>query len=238
MLKNIGFVSSLTVALVSGAAVRSLAQEAPKPTVAIADVAVSPGAWTLPPPQLGAAIIQLLVDELVSARQFHVFDGEWLVPESETGGRVNVQRLREAATAKQVDYIVLGAVTAFSTSTNVSRAGGILPRPMGMGGYSRSGTQTAVAINFRIVDVRTGEIVTTAAAQGIGKRHSTGLGLLGIFRGLPLPIAAAAASHDVHARDAMLDEALRAAVHNAAQTLAQGAARLSAATEHQSTAAR
>src|SRR6266568_1492480 len=146
---------TITTTLTTGA--RAFAQDAPsKPTLAIADVAVSPGGWTLPPPQLGSAIIELLIDELVSSQQFHVYDGQWLVPESEVGGRVNLQRLRDAAAIRHVDYVVLGTVTAFATEHSRKHAGGILPRPFVIGGLSREQMQTSVAVAFKVVDVRTG----------------------------------------------------------------------------------
>jgi curli biogenesis system outer membrane secretion channel CsgG len=204
------------------------AQEAmARPAVAIADVAVTPGGWTLPPPQLSGAIVEMMVNELVASQRFHVYDGQWLVPETEIGGRVNLDRLRDAASSRHVDYVVLGTVTAFSTERKQKRGGGILPTPFVGGGFSRDRMQTAVGLTFKVVDVRTGEIVTTATAQGVGLRKSTGLGLLGVVRGVPLPIAAAAAaSRSLNARDAMLDEAVRNAVHSAALALAQSASSL------------
>jgi curli biogenesis system outer membrane secretion channel CsgG len=206
----------------------ALAQEG-RPTLAIADIAVTPGGWTLPPPQLGATIIDLLVGELVSSQRFHVYDGQWLVPESEAGGHVNLTRLREAAASRHVDYLVLGSVTAFSTAQSRSRTGGVLPKPFMAGAFSRQQMQMAVGMTFRIVDVNTGEVVTTATAEGIAKRHSTGFGLLGLLGiGHPglLPIAVAHSASANHARDAMLDEAVRQAVHDAARALAIGAPRV------------
>ncbi|HEX9366690.1 MAG TPA: CsgG/HfaB family protein [Vicinamibacterales bacterium] len=201
----------------------ALAQDA-KPTIAIADVALTPGGSTLPPPQLGAAIVQLLLDELVSSRRFHVYDGQWLVPESEAGGRVNLDRLRAGAAASQVDYLILGSVTAFSTEQQVRRGGGLLPLPFVGGGFSRQQTLTAVGVTFRVVDVRTGEVVTTTTSQGYGKRKATALGLLGVLHGLPLGGGGGARSS--MSRDAMLDEAVREAVHGAAGALMASAFRL------------
>ena len=94
-MKRIGLAFMLGAATVAGASAQ--AQDAYKPTIAIADVAVAPGGWTLPPPQMGAAIIDLLLGELVTSQQFHVYDGQWLVPQEEIGGRANIARLREAA---------------------------------------------------------------------------------------------------------------------------------------------
>src|SRR5947209_20167373 len=104
------------------------AQTPQKPTLAIADVAISPGGWTLPPPQLSGSIVERMVNELVSSDRFHVYDGQWLVPDAETGGRVNLPRLRAAAAASHVDYIVLGNVTAFTSEHKQRRMGGLIPR--------------------------------------------------------------------------------------------------------------
>ena len=206
------------------------AQDAPKPTIAIADIAVRPGGWTLPPPQMGSAIIDMLLGELVGSQQFHVYDGQWLVPQEETGGRVNITRLRAVAAEQHVDYLVLGSVTAFSMVQTRNHGGGLIPLrgAGGIGGVSVNRSQLAVAVNFRVVDVKTGEIITTASGEGTGSRKSGGLALLGLLRGLPLPLAAAGAHTVANARDAMLDEALKRAVHDAALAL----------TAHQSSLAR
>jgi curli biogenesis system outer membrane secretion channel CsgG len=202
-----------------------------RPSLAIADVLVSPGGWTLPPPQMGATIVDLLVGELVGSQQFHVYDGQWLVPQQEAGGHVNVAHLRAAATDRHVDYVVLGSVTAFSMVQTGNHGGGVLPLPAGggLGGVSLNRSQVAVAVSFRIIDVRTGEIVTTAWGQGTGSRKSGGAALVGLLRCLPLPFALAASHTVTNARDKMLDEALHQAVHNAASALV---------TEYQSSSAR
>jgi hypothetical protein len=46
--------------------------------VAIVDFDATPGGWTLPPPQLGATVAQLLLDKLVGVAPFHIFDGRFL----------------------------------------------------------------------------------------------------------------------------------------------------------------
>ena len=195
-----------------------------KPTLAIADVALTASGTTLPPPQLGASIVAQLLDELVSSDRFHVYDGQWLVPEAESGGRVNLDRLRASAASSHVDYVVLGTLTTFSTEQSRKRGGGIFPKPFLAGGFSREQILTAVGLTFRIVDVRTGEIVTSASAHGRGSRRSTGLGLLGLVHGLPL--GGGGSSRLSGSRDAMLDDAVRQAVHGAAQALAGSAFRL------------
>jgi curli biogenesis system outer membrane secretion channel CsgG len=199
-------------------ATAATAQEAAaRPTVAIADVSVAPGGWTLPPPQLSGAIVEMLVNELVSTRKFQVYDGQWLVPEAEAG-HVNLSRLCAAAAEKKVDYVVVGAVTAFSSEQQKHRYGGLLPAPFLVGGMSRSRAQLHVGLTLHIVDVRTGEIVSSVAGDGVGVRQSTAVAGLGVIHGLPIG-GLASALRAGSARDAMLDDAVRAAVHNAALTL-------------------
>src|SRR3954452_15719429 len=160
-------VGMIRVTVATGA----MAQDAQaRPSVAIADVAISPGGWTLPPPQLSSTIVELMMNELESSHRFHLYDGQWLVPEPDAGGPVNLERLRAAAAERHVDYLVLGRLTGFSTEQNKKGFGGAVPVPFILGGFSRDQTQLRVSIGFRIVDVRTGEIVASAAGDGIGRR--------------------------------------------------------------------
>jgi curli biogenesis system outer membrane secretion channel CsgG len=201
------------------------AQEAvAKPSLAIADVAVAPGGWTLPPPQLSSAIIELMMNELVSSEKFHVYDGQWLVPEQEAG-RANLERLRAVAADRHVDYVVLGSLNGFSAEQKKKRLGGVLPTPIFLGGFSRQQQELRVSMTFRIVDVRSGEVVATASGDGLGTRRGTSLGGGGIVHGLPLGLIAGVA-RAAAPRDAMLDEAVKQAVQRAALALAQSASRL------------
>jgi curli biogenesis system outer membrane secretion channel CsgG len=201
----------------------AMAQDAQaRPAIAIVDVDVTPGGWTLPPPQLSGAIVDMMMSELVASQRFHVYDGQWLVPESQAGGKVDLGRLRAAAADRHVDYVVLGSLTAFSTEHGKKRVGGLLPKPFLLGGFSREQAQLRVAMTFRIVDVRTGEIVATATGEGLGRRRATSVAGLGVVSGFPVGALGGAARMPA-ARDAMLDEAVRQAVHAAALALANGA---------------
>lgn len=201
-------------------AAAAIAQDAEaRPSVAIADVAVTPGGWVLPPPQISSTIIELMTNELVTSQRFHVYDGQWLVPEAEIG-RANLARLRAAAAERHVDYVVVGSLTAFSSEQKGRKLGGFFPRPFFAGGFSRNQAQLHVGLTLRIVDVRTGEIFSSVRGDGIGVRRSTGVGGLGVVHGLPVG-ALVSAARASHARDAMLDEALKQAVHNASLALSQ-----------------
>jgi curli biogenesis system outer membrane secretion channel CsgG len=188
-----------------------------RPAVAIADVAITPGGWTLPPPLLSGTIIELMMNELAASQRFHLYDGQWLVPESEAGLHTNLDRLRAAAAERRMDYLVLGSLTAFSTEGKKKTYGGLIPAPFLLGGVSKQQAQLHVELTFRIVDVRTGEIVATASGSGIGVRRATAVAIGGA---VPGPVGVLAGARLPAARDAMLDEALRQAVHNVAQSLA------------------
>ena len=214
-------VGLIRVTLATGA----MAQDAQaRPSVAIADVAITPGGWTLPPAQLSSAIIETMMSELVSSEKFRVYDGHWLVPEQEAG-RANLDHLRAAAAERGVDYVVVGSLNEFSTEQKKKRLGGIFPKPFLVGGFSRHQEQLRVSMTFRIVDVQTGEIAASAVGDGLGLRRGTSIGGGGIFHGLPVG-AVIGTVRAVSARDAMLNEAVRMAVHNAALALTQHAARL------------
>jgi curli biogenesis system outer membrane secretion channel CsgG len=202
-------------------ATAALAQEAQaRPSVAIADVAITPGGWTLPPPQLSAAIIEMMMGELVASERFHVYDGQWLVPESEAGGPLSLERVRAAAMERRMDFVVVGSLTAFSTENKKKKFGGLVPTPFLLGGVTRQQAQLRVELAFRMVDVRTGEVIASVFGQGMGIRRATGVAAGGIVgRGLPLPVGAFAVAALPAARDAMLDEAVKQAVHNAALEL-------------------
>src|SRR6476469_6995794 len=109
-LAGLAVVTALRVTFATGA----MAQDAhARPSLAIADVAIAAGGWTLPPPQLSSAIIEAMMSELVSSDKFRIYDGHWLVPEQETG-RANLERLRTAAAERGVDYLVIGSLNEFS----------------------------------------------------------------------------------------------------------------------------
>lgn len=194
-----------------------LAQErAGKPAIAIADIDVRPGGWTLPPPEIGAAIAELLLAEFVPSGQFRVYDGQWLVPEGEGGARLSVERLRASALASRVDYVLLGTVTQFATERSSRRGGGILPARLFIAGaLTRRRVTTSIGVTIKLVDVKTGEITATAVANGRGRRTTRRFGVLGAL-GLPFGAGGGSSSS---ARDAMLGEAIGEAVHHAALDL-------------------
>jgi len=197
------------------------------PRVAIADFEVTPTGSTLPPPQLGVTLAQLMLHRLVDATQFHVYDPQFLrAAGSASRSRQAEATLRADAREAGVDYLVLGAVTQFSMEQKQRGFGGgglIHGLPIGgLGG--RQTNSLCVSIMVRVVDVRTGEVVTTATGIGDGKRSRITAGALAAA----LPIVGAFSRGSSNARDAQLAEATRQAVDAAAVGLVSAAPRLTA----------
>jgi curli biogenesis system outer membrane secretion channel CsgG len=211
------------VVLVSAAA----AQPRELPRVAIADFEVTPSGSMLPPPQLGATLAQLMLHRLVAATQFHVYDPQFLrAAGSASRSRQAEAALRADAREAGVDYLVLGSVTQFSMEQKQRGFGGgglIHGLPIGgLGG--RQTSSLCVSIMVRVVDVRTGEVVTTATGIGDGKRSRVTAGALAAA----LPIVGGFSRGSSNARDAQLAEATRQAVDAAAVGLVGAASRLTA----------
>jgi curli biogenesis system outer membrane secretion channel CsgG len=211
------------VALVNAAA----AQPRELPRIAIADFDVTPSGSTLPPPHLGATLAQLMLHRLVDATQFHVYDPQFLrSAASASRSRQAEDVLRADAREAGVDYLVLGSVTQFSMEQKQRGFGGgglIHGLPIGgLGG--RQTSSLCVSIVVRVVDVRTGEVVTTATGIGDGKRSRVSGGALVAV----LPVLGGVSRGSSNARDAQLAEATRQAVDTASAGLVNAAPRLMA----------
>jgi len=189
-----------------------------RPSIAIAGVAITPGGSTLPPAHIGGTIVELMMAQLVASQRFQVYDGQWLVPTEDTG-HPDLAQLRAAAAEHNVDYLVLGRVTAFDTDQKKKRFGGLLPKPILLGAFTRDYSQVRIGLSFRLVDVRTGEVVSAASGEGVSTRRGLKIGGGGFVKGLP-GFALVDTTRAALPRDAMLSEALIRAVHWAAKELA------------------
>jgi curli biogenesis system outer membrane secretion channel CsgG len=197
------------------------------PRIAIPDFAVAPSGSMLPPPSMGATMAQLLLHRLVDATQFHVYDPQFLhAAASASRSRQAEETLRADAREAGVDYLVLGSVTQFSMEQKQRGFGGgglIHGLPIGgLGG--RQTSSLCISIMVRVVDVRTGEVVTTATGIGDGRRSRVSAGALAAV----VPVVGGFSKGSSNARDAQLAEATRQAVYAAAGGLVGAAARLSA----------
>jgi len=194
-----------------------------KPTLAIVDFDQAPGGWTLPPPQLGSTVAQLMLDQLVSAETFRVLDGQWLQYGSREAGNRRFEVLRENAEQAGVDYLVLGSITKFSNENRQRTVGGGGFRLPFLGGVRKQKAELAISLLVRVVDVRSGEVIATTTGQGSGSRKKVGVGALGLIGG---PVGAIVSTAVSQARDAQLDEAVQQAVLAASAGLVNAAPRL------------
>jgi curli biogenesis system outer membrane secretion channel CsgG len=203
----------------------STAQASPVslPTLAIVDFETTPAGSIIPPPHLGGAIADLMLDRLVASGSYRVLDARWL-PGSTAGAtsRAGIEALRLKLQDAGVDYVILGSMTRFTMEEQhrTLGAGAFIPV---LGGLKRRKSDLAVAITVRVVDVRTGEVATTATSQGVAGRKHLALGLAALVtRGG----AGGYSRSSSGSRDAMLDEAVRRAVATAAQGIVNAATRL------------
>ena len=80
----------------------------------------------------------------------------------------------------RVDYLVLRSMTQFTAENRRRTYGGGLVVPL-LAGVRRNRIELVVGITVRVVDVRSGEVATTATAQGISDRKALRVGALGLF---------------------------------------------------------
>jgi curli biogenesis system outer membrane secretion channel CsgG len=204
----------------------SLEAQAPHslpPTLAIVEFEATPGGSILPPPHLGKTLADLLMDRLVASGAYRVVDARWLPPVA--GGPMphgSLEALRAQLQSAGVDYVVIGSMTRFSTEDRSRTYGGAVIIPL-LAAARRKRFELAVGITVRMVDVRSGEVATTATGQSTSQRRSLALGG-GAF--VARGGGAGFSSSNGNSRDAMLDEAIRKAVVTAAQSLVNAAPRL------------
>jgi curli biogenesis system outer membrane secretion channel CsgG len=140
---------------------------------------------------IGRGISDLLVTTLVN-------DGSYSVIERAALDRVlaeqnfsNSDRADPASAARVgkllgVDAIIVGSITQFGNDTRTTGLGGLGSRLGGsaLGGANFRSTKAIVAINARVVNVDTAEILAVAEGRGESKRSSTSLtGGGGTWRG-------------------------------------------------------
>jgi len=193
-----------------------------RPTLAIVDFETTPAGSILPPPHLGSALAGLMLDRLVASGQYRVLDGRWVKIGRGADGRMNLDAVREYAESAGVDYLVLGSMTQFSAENRGRTYGGGFVVPL-LAGVRRQKVELIVGITVRVVDVRSGEVATTATSQGMSDRRRLKIGALGLFsRGG----GGGFANESTESRDAQLSEAVQRAVATAAQGIVNAAARL------------
>jgi curli biogenesis system outer membrane secretion channel CsgG len=131
---------------------------------------------------IGKGISDLLITNLVKDGTYSVYERQALDKIMSEQNFSNSQRADPSTAARLgklagVDVIIIGAITEFGNETqnkNVGGGGGGW-HGYGLGGIGHSNTKANVAINARIVNVDTGEIVAVAEGKGESSRSSTSM---------------------------------------------------------------
>jgi len=133
---------------------------------------------------LGKGITNLLITDLVKNGAYSIIERAALDKILSEQNFSNSNRA-DAASAAQLgkilgaDYIIVGAITEFGNESNHQNVGGGGGNfhGFGLGGIGHSNSKANVAINARVVNVDTAEIM--AVAEGKGDSSRSGISLLG-----------------------------------------------------------
>jgi len=188
------------------------AESVTRPRVAVAEFDVALSGRTLPPPDMASSAAQAMVDRLVSSGAFQVFDAQWL--SRGRGGPADLAELRAEAQRAGVDYLALGTITQFAEERGHRGFGGGALRFPVLGGASRRQVDLVISVLVKLVDVRTGEIVTTATGLGSASRSNINAGGLSLLK---IGAVAGYSRGSDSFRDAQLGEALERSIDAASR---------------------
>jgi len=131
---------------------------------------------------VGRGVSDLLVTMLVKDGTYSVIERKNLDKILGEQNFSNSDRANPASAAKigkllGVDAIIVGSITQFGNDTKNTGVGGVGAGlgKVGLGGFSRKESKAIVAIDARIVDIDTAEILAVAEGKGESKRTSTSL---------------------------------------------------------------
>jgi len=131
---------------------------------------------------VGKGITDLLIKYLVKDGTYSVIERQALDKIMAEQNFSNSDRANPASAAKLgkllgVDAIIVGAITEFGNetkNTNIGGGGGALGG-FGLGGFGHKKSKAICAIDARIVDIDTAEILGVADGKGESSRESTSL---------------------------------------------------------------
>ncbi len=131
---------------------------------------------------VGRGVSDLLVTMLVKDGTYSVIERKNLDKILGEQNFSNSDRANPASAAKigkllGVDAIIVGSITQFGNDTKNTGVGGVGAGlgKVGLGGFSRKESKAIVAIDARIVDIDTAEILAVAEGKGESKRTSTSM---------------------------------------------------------------
>ena len=191
------------------------AEPVARPKLAVAEFDFALSGRTLPPPEMGSSAAQAMVDRLVSSGEFQVYDAGWLA-KRRPDGPADMDQMRLAAEHAGIDYLALGTITQFSEEQSHRRIGGGALRFPVLAGADRRNAELVVGLIVKLVDVRSGEIVTTATGYGTALRTKIKAGALAL---LSLGGVGGYSRGSDQYRGAQLGEAVQRSVESASQGL-------------------
>lgn len=131
---------------------------------------------------VGKGISDLLVKYLVKDGSYSVIERKAMDKILAEQNFSNSDRANPVSAAKLgkllgVDAIIVGSVTQFGNDTKKTGVGGTGGGlgGFGLGGFKHSNTKAIVALDARIVDIDTGEILAVAEGKGESQRSSTSM---------------------------------------------------------------
>jgi curli biogenesis system outer membrane secretion channel CsgG len=172
----------------------------------------------VPSPRLGATLAELLTDRLVSSGHYRLLDRETVAALAGNRGPVPFSVLRDRAAAAGGDYLIVGAVTRFSTERQRKTGVGLLPVPVVGGLVRKNKVEFVIGLTLRVIDVRTGEVVATAATEGGAATQNSSTAGIAVV-GLPVPIGGGGGSSATGVQDRLLDAAIAQAIDAAAEKI-------------------
>jgi curli biogenesis system outer membrane secretion channel CsgG len=131
---------------------------------------------------IGRGVTDLLVTMLVKDGSYSVIERKALDKIMAEQNFSNSDRANPTSAAKLgkllgVDAIIVGSITQFGNDTKNTGVGGVGAGlgKVGLGGFSRKESKAVVALDARLVDIDTAEILAVAEGKGESKRTSTSM---------------------------------------------------------------
>lgn len=174
-MKKISLLATLAILLIN-----SHIAFADKPSMAVLDFRNTTGAYWWGN-NVGRELSGMLTNELASSKKFRMIERQKLASvlgEQDLAGSGRVSGSKAARMGKMVgaQYLVTATVTSFEQNVNKT-GGGISYKGVSLGGKSK---KAYIAVDLRVVDSTTGEIVDTRTVEA----RTGGLGLsVGLYRG-------------------------------------------------------
>ncbi len=131
---------------------------------------------------VGRGISDMLVTALVNDGSYSVIERAMLnqildEQDFSNSDRADSRSAAQIGQVLSVDAIIVGSVTQFGNDTRSTGLGGVgrAAGRLGFGGFDRRETKAVVAIDARIIDVDTAEVLAVAQGSGESSRRSTSI---------------------------------------------------------------